>query len=49
MIAGLSTPAQFNTYAPIFQAATESFKPLTDAKKINKKPERVRIKNLQKI
>lgn len=48
MIAGLSAPAQFNAYAPIFQSATESFKQLTDTKKINKKPERVRIKKLTK-
>ena len=48
MMAGLSAPATFNNMAPTFQAAAESFKQLTDQAKINKKPERVRIKTLNK-
>ena len=41
---GVSSTALFDTYASRFQTSMESFRTLTDAGKINKQPERIRIK-----
>lgn len=43
---GLSAAADFNAYAPYFSNTMQSFKELTDPSKLNKKPERVRIKTV---
>ncbi len=43
---GVSATATFNNYAGFFTSCMQSFKKLTDAAKINKKPERVRIKTV---
>ena len=43
---GVSTIADFNTYAGAFSNTMQNFKQLTDASKLNKKPERVRIKTV---
>jgi predicted Zn-dependent protease len=37
----------FDSYAPTFRESMESFKTLTDPGKINKQPERIRIKTAQ--
>src|SRR5215203_2773895 len=44
---GVSAVNDFNTYSPYFENSMRSFKELTDAAKINKKPERVRIKTVR--
>ena len=44
---GVSAVNDFNTYSPYFENSMRSFKELTDASKINKKPERVRIKTVK--
>lgn len=44
---GVSAVTDFNAYAPYFENSMRSFRELTDAAKINKKPERVRIKNVR--
>jgi len=44
---GVSAVNDFNTYSPYFENSMRSFKQLTDASKINKKPERVRIKTVR--
>ena len=41
---GLTSPADFATYAPQFQRTAQGYKRLTDAAKLNKQPERIRIK-----
>lgn len=41
---GLTSPSAFNTYAPQFQRTAQGYKRLTDAAKLNKQPERIRIK-----
>lgn len=41
---GASAQTDFNAYAQLFQSAMRTFAPLTDPSKINKQPERVRIK-----
>ena len=43
---GVSSAADFNAYAPYFSNSMQSFKELTDASKLNKKPERIRIKTV---
>ena len=43
---GVSALADFNTYAGAFSNTMQNFKQLTDASKLNKKPERVRIKTI---
>jgi len=43
---GVSAAATFNNYAGYFTSTMQSFRKLTDAAKINKKPERVRIKTV---
>jgi predicted Zn-dependent protease len=46
-IIGASASQTFSSYAPTFERTMESFNNLTDANKINRKPERVRVKNVQ--
>lgn len=41
---GLSTSANFNKYATLFQSSMQAFKALTDQSKLNKQAERVRVK-----
>ncbi|MBD2716446.1 M48 family metalloprotease [Microvirga sp. STR05] len=41
---GLTSPNDFNTYAPQFQRTAQGYKRLTDAAKLNRQPEKVRIK-----
>jgi len=43
---GVSSATDFNAYAPLFTNTMQSFKVLTDASKLNKKPDRVRIKTI---
>jgi predicted Zn-dependent protease len=43
-IIGVSALADFNNYANAFSNTMQNFKQLTDPSKLNKKPERVRIK-----
>ncbi|GAB3839988.1 M48 family metalloprotease [Hymenobacter jeollabukensis] len=43
-LVGLTSPAAFNTYAPQFQRTAQGFQRLTAADKLNRQPERVRIK-----
>jgi predicted Zn-dependent protease len=45
-IIGVSSLADFNTYAGSFSNTMQNFKELTDASKLNKKPERVRVKTV---
>lgn len=47
-IIGVSSLADFNNYADAFSNTMKNFGPLTDAAKLNKKPERVRIKTVSK-
>jgi predicted Zn-dependent protease len=44
---GVSTRSLFDSYAPELSASMESFKTLTDNDKINRQPERIRIKTVQ--
>lgn len=43
---GVSTLAEFNSYANYFSQTMQNFGELTDPSKLNKKPERVRIKSV---
>jgi predicted Zn-dependent protease len=43
---GVSAPADFQNYAPQFSAVAEGFQRLTDPDKLNRQPERIRIKKL---
>ena len=43
---GVSAASAFNNYAGYFTGSMQSFKKLNDAAKINKKPERIRIKTV---
>ncbi|MBC7915535.1 MAG: M48 family metalloprotease [Pyrinomonadaceae bacterium] len=44
---GVSNATDFNAYAQYFTNTMQSFKQLTDPSKLNKKPERVRIKTVK--
>ncbi|WP_299824697.1 M48 family metalloprotease [uncultured Pontibacter sp.] len=46
-IMGISSEQNFNTYAQLFSNTMEGFRQLTDASKLNKQPERVRIKTVK--
>lgn len=46
MMMGVAAASTFTQYQPYFSSSMQSFKKLTDAAKINKKPERVRIKTV---
>lgn len=43
---GVTSMNDFNAYYPTFTHTMQNFKELTDASKLNKKPERIRIKTL---
>ncbi len=45
-ILGVAAPADFPTYAPQFSSVAGAFRRLTDADKLNRQPERIRIKKL---
>jgi predicted Zn-dependent protease len=47
LLLGVSATGDFNNYLPTFTNAQRSFRELTDASKINKKPQRVRLKNVR--
>lgn len=44
LILGASSVSDFNNYSPIFLQSMKNFKELKDASKLNKQPERIRIK-----
>mgnify|MGYP005751229887 CR=1 FL=1 len=44
---GISSAQNFNSYAKLFTNTMESFRELTDPSKLNKQPERVRIKTVK--
>lgn len=44
---GVSSDANFNSFASLFESTMRSFNRLTDASKINVKPKRIRIKKVQ--
>jgi len=46
LIMGASATANFNNYSGYFTNTMQSFKRLTDAAKINKKPERIRLRTV---
>ncbi|MFT3979158.1 MAG: M48 family metalloprotease [Ferruginibacter sp.] len=46
MMMGVSAAQSFNLYQNYFTSTMKSFKQLTDASKINKKPERIRVKTV---
>ena len=46
-MAGISDPSNFNAYSPYFTSSIENFRVLTDPAKLNKKPERVRLKTVK--
>jgi predicted Zn-dependent protease len=43
---GVSNLSTFNSYTSYFSNTMQNFRPLTDAAKLNKKPERIRIKTV---
>ena len=43
---GVSLASDFNTYANAFSATMQNFKTLTDSEKLNRQPERVRVKTV---
>ena len=47
LLMGVSTVADFNSYSSVFNNSIQSFRALTDAAKLNKKPTRVRIRTVQ--
>jgi len=46
LLLGVSSTADFNQYAPFFTNTMEGFRQLNDPSKINKNPERIRIKTI---
>jgi len=44
---GVSSDADFNSYASLFESTMRSFNRLTDASKLNVKPKRIRVKKVQ--
>jgi predicted Zn-dependent protease len=46
LLLGVSTTADFNNFSSVFQNTMQSFRELTDPAKLNKKPDRVRIKTV---
>lgn len=47
LILGASSAADFQSFLPTFTGSQESFKELTDVSKINKKPQRIRLKTVK--
>ena len=48
LLLGATSATDFNQYYPIFKNTMEGFRPLTDQAKINKKPERIKVKTISK-
>ena len=46
---GVSTVTDFNNYSASFNYTMQGFRPLTDPVKLNKKPERVRVKTIGSV
>lgn len=44
---GVSSRSTFNTYAPTFKASMEKFSVLNDPEKINRQPDRIRVRTVQ--
>lgn len=44
---GVTTTTDFNTYAPIFAGSIQNFRELKDPEKLNRQPERIRVKNVR--
>jgi predicted Zn-dependent protease len=44
---GVTASADFNSYMPVFANSMQSFRQLNDASKLNKQPERVRLKTVR--
>jgi predicted Zn-dependent protease len=47
-IIGLTAPASYSAYAPTFSSVAQGFQRLSDASKLNRQPERIRIKTAAK-
>ncbi|MEJ6979265.1 M48 family metalloprotease [Pedobacter sp. P351] len=47
LMLGVTSAADFNNYGQYFTNSMQSFKPLTDAAKLNKKPDRIHIKTVK--
>ncbi len=43
---GITTLAEFNTFAPVFTSTMTSFRELTEPDKLNRQPERIRMKTV---
>ena len=48
LLIGVTSSNLFNNYVPVFTNAMQNFKTLTDVAKINKKPQRIRLKTVTK-
>ena len=48
LMIGVTGSNTFNNYVPVFTNAMQNFKTLTDVAKINKKPQRIRLKTVTK-
>jgi len=46
LLLGVAAEADFNTYSSVFAASMQNFKTLSDPAKLNRKPERVRVKTI---
>ena len=46
LMIGVTSSNMFNNYVPIFNSAMQNFRVLTDPAKINKKPQRIRLKTV---
>jgi predicted Zn-dependent protease len=46
VLLGVSQGADFNNYFSLFSSTMKSFRPLTDSDKLNRQPERVRVKSV---
>lgn len=46
LIIGISAAADFNAYTNMFTGSMQSFRALTDPSKLNKRPERIRVKTV---
>ena len=46
LMIGVTGSNSFNNYVPVFTNAMQNFRTLTDASKLNKKPERIRLKTV---
>jgi predicted Zn-dependent protease len=46
LMIGVTSSNMFNNYVPVFTSAMQNFRVLTDPAKINKKPQRIRLKTV---